>query len=75
MTATGRVMLSDVARDRLRTRPGVALQGADRSMARSDEKDGCIGAVFSGVRECGVSQLVKRPATSGFAEQLGGATV
>src|SRR6266568_6143216 len=73
--ATGWIVFGNMSSDRLGTRARVAFQGTDRSMARSGKQDRRIGAVFGSVCKCGVSQLVKRRSTGGFAEQFGGATV
>src|SRR5688500_17127780 len=50
-SAACRVGLGEVAGDRLGSRAGVALQGADRGVSRAGQQQGQVGAVLGGVGE------------------------
>jgi hypothetical protein len=49
--ATSWVVFGNVSRDGLGAWPGVALEGADRSMSRARQQDGRVDPVLGGMRQ------------------------
>ena len=60
--------------DRLRARPSVAFQGADRGVPRPGQQHRGVGAVLGLMSEGTVAQLVQRP-PGRLLEQVGGTPV